>query len=134
MVCGFINDGYTLNGYLKEAPGIHPAVRFKYRPLTVEGRIRLFDGWSALPALDQISRTTTMLAKQISQWDLKDAKGGAVSSAEPRNFRRLPPLLHERLLEVIGGISPPDPDPEANAEASDDDYADKSAEGNSSAG
>ena len=58
MTTGFIEDGYTLDGFVKELPGIYGAVRFKYRPLTVEQRVRLFENWATLPALDQISRTT----------------------------------------------------------------------------
>src|SRR5271163_3804790 len=79
MTTGFIEDGYTLDGFVKELPGIYGAVRFKYRPLTVEQRVRLFENWATLPALDQISRTTSALARQIVQWDLKDAKGRPIA-------------------------------------------------------
>jgi hypothetical protein len=112
MTCGFIDDGYTLDGFVKELPGIYGAVRFKYRPLTVEQRVRLFESWSTLPALDQISRTTSALARQIVQWDMKDAKGRPIPCNEPRSFRRLSPPLHERLLDIVCGSSPPDADPD----------------------
>ena len=115
MTIGFIEDGYTLDGFVKELPGIYGAVRFKYRPLTVEQRVRLFENWATLPALDQISRTTSALSKQIVQWDMKDAKGRPIACNEPRSFRRLSPPLHERLLDIVCGINSPDSDPEAQA-------------------
>jgi hypothetical protein len=119
MTCGFIDDGYTLDGFVKELPGIYSAVRFKYRPLTVEQRVRLFESWSTLPALDQISRTTGALAKQIVQWDMKDAKGRPIPCNEPRSFRRLSPPLHERLLDIVCGINAPDSDPEPQSATPD---------------
>jgi hypothetical protein len=113
MACGYIEDGYTLDGFVKESPGIYAAVRFKYRPLTVEERVRLFENWSTLPALEQVGRTTSALARQIVQWDLKDAKGRPIAVADARNFRRLSPPLHERLLDIVCGTSAPDPDSQA---------------------
>jgi len=115
MTCGVIDDGYTLDGYIKESPDIYPAVRFKYRPLTVEQRVRLFEGWSNLPSLDQIGRTTTALSKQIVQWDIKDPKGRPIPSSEPRSFRRLSPPLHECLLDIVCGLRAPDADPDAQS-------------------
>jgi hypothetical protein len=120
MTCGFIEDGYTLDGFVKESPGIYGAVRFKYRPLTVEQRVRLFENWATLPALDQISRTTSALAKQIVQWDMKDAKGRPIACNEPRSFRRLSPPLHERLLDIVCGINSPDSDPDKAEQAAAD--------------
>ena len=123
MTTGFIEDGYTLDGFVKELPGIYGAVRFKYRPLTVEQRVRLFENWASLPALDQISRTTGALAKQIVQWDMKDAKGRPIACTEPRSFRRLSPPLHERLLDIVCGINAPDSDPDAAAGQAEGNYA-----------
>ena len=59
MLCGYIDDGYTLDGFIKESPGIFGAVRFKYRPLTVEEHLRVFENWATLSAAEQIGRTTT---------------------------------------------------------------------------
>ena len=133
MACGYIEDGYTLSGYIKELPGIYGAVHFKHRPLTVEQRIRLFEGFGALQAIDQIGRTTTALSKQIIEWDLQDAKGRPVSCGDAKVFRRLSPPLHERLLDIVGGAAAPDPDPQAHDESAPTGYA-EAGEGNSSAG
>jgi hypothetical protein len=113
MLSGYIDDGYTLDGFIKESTGIFGAVRFKYRPLTVEERLRVFENWANLSAAEQISRTTSALARQIVQWNLTDAGGRAIPTGEPRNFRRLSPPLHERLLDIICGLSAPDCDPVA---------------------
>ena len=63
-----------------------------------------------MSAAEQIGRTTSALARQIVQWDLTDAGGRAIPTGEPRNFRRLSPPLHERLLDIICGLSAPDCD------------------------
>ncbi len=131
MPCGYIDDGYTLDGYIKESPGIYPAVRFKYRPLTVEQRIRLFDGWSRLTALEHVRKTTETLARQICGWDLADQHGRTVDCRDPATHRRLAPALHERLLDVICGSAAADPDPDSALSADDGEgFADASPEGN----
>ena len=90
MTCGFIDDGYTLDGFVKELPGIYGAVRFKYRPLTVEQRVRLFESWSTLPALDQISRTTSA-ARQANRAVGHEGRQGAAHSLQ--RAAELPPAL-----------------------------------------
>ena len=34
MESAYIDDGYTIDGYIKAAPGMYPALRFRYRPTT----------------------------------------------------------------------------------------------------
>jgi hypothetical protein len=42
MTVGFIDDGYTVAGYVKEAPGLHAAVSFTYRAATAGDRAAVY--------------------------------------------------------------------------------------------
>jgi hypothetical protein len=112
MTCGYIDDGYTLKGYIKEAPGIHPAVRFQYRPVTPAERVQTFDGWDRLPESEKLGRITTRLAKNILSWDIQDQKHNPVPCNEPGRYRKLCGPLYTRLQDVIFQMEPSDPDPE----------------------
>ncbi len=130
-ISGYIDDGYTLDGFLKESPGIYPAIRFRYRPATPHERAQTFDGWERLPESERLGRIATRLAKNILSWDLTDAKGVPVPCNEPGRYRKICGPLYSRLQDVIFQISPPDADPDKEHEETN--HAESSPEGNSSA-
>src|SRR4051812_42507113 len=109
---GYIADGYTERGYIKEAAGVHQAVRFCYRPATHEERARIFEGWAGLAAVEQVGRTALALSKKILSWDLH-FDGRAVASNEPSSYKQLKTPLFNRLLDVVCGTSAADVDPAA---------------------
>lgn len=118
MTCGYVDDGMNLKGYIKESPGLYPALRFVYRPMPNDERVRLFDNWRNVASDEQLARACEKLSQKIISWDMKDRQGRALNCREPGVFRKLVWPLHERLMDIITAISAPDTDPEAQSEAS----------------
>jgi hypothetical protein len=116
MTSAYCDDGYTLDGYLKEAPGLYPAVRFRYRPATPSERVAMFDGFDNLPANDKLQRIAGQMAKNVLSWDVKDSKGVPVRCNQPLSYKKLPCALYDKLQEVVFQISAPDIDPDKAAE------------------
>ena len=130
MTCGFIDDGYTAKGFIKESHG--PSTpRSEYRPAPSEETIPHYDGYRELPPKDQLARTSTMLAKDLVKWDLKDSHELIPSCREAATMRRLPhaPALF-RLEAIITQVSPSDDDPQEPSEPGNEGYADKTPSGN----
>src|SRR4051812_2127221 len=106
---GYIADGYTEEGYIKEVPGIHQPVRFAYRPVTHDERARIFEGWTALPAHQRVLRTSLALSKKILSWDLQ-FDGKTVPCSDANTYKQLKTLLHNRLLDIVCGTTASDLD------------------------
>jgi hypothetical protein len=112
-----INDGFSLQGYVRAKPGVYPAVHFKYRPIPASHRIRLFDNFKNLPDAEQAQRIADEMARKILWWDLKDPKGRELKCNDAATYRNLWSFhLYNRLQEIVfeaeGGESDPDPDAE----------------------
>jgi hypothetical protein len=134
MVCGYIDDGYTLGGFAKESPGIYPEVRFEYRPAPSEETLPHFDGYKDLSPKEQLARTASMLARHLVKWDLKDPHGRTPNCRDAATMRKLPLGLFYRLEQIVTGLVPSDEDPQAKSPSDAEGFADKSPEGNLSAG
>src|ERR1700733_5962891 len=111
MTVGYIDDGYTVNGYVKEAPGLYAAVSFTYRAATASDRAAVYgNGFDNLQADKKVERVAAFLAKAIKSWDLKNAKG----EAEPHDsatLRKLPVTLYDRLQAIIFQLEASDSQP-----------------------
>ena len=108
--CFVPSDGYTEPGYVAELPGIHGAVRFKFRPMRAEVRSRVMDGMKEKKTAEQDAIVAKMLAEHVVEWDLTDAKHQSV----PRTVdtvRRLKPKLFYRLWDIVLGFDATDTDP-----------------------
>jgi hypothetical protein len=111
MTIGFIDDGYTVSGYVKEAPGLHAAVAFTYRAATAGDRAAVYgNGFDNLQADKKVERVAAFLAKAIKNWDLKNAKGEAVPH-DGATLRKLPVTLYDRLQAIVFQLEPSDSQP-----------------------
>jgi hypothetical protein len=118
MTIGFIDDGYTVTGYVKEAPGLHAAVSFTYRAATAGDRAAVYgNGFDNLQADKKVERVAAFLAKAIKNWDLKNAKGEAVPH-DGATLRKLPVTLYDRLQAIVFQHEASDSQP--SHESSDD--------------
>ena len=114
---GFIpDDGYTIDGYFCEVPGLHPALRFRFRPLTVEAFAAIMA--KARHEANPNHLFARTIAARVETWDLRDAKGEAVAVSE-KIALSLVPRLFDRLFDVVTGQKPHDIDPAIHAAPQD---------------
>jgi len=106
----FVDDGFDESAYIAESPGLHPAVRFTYRPLIASERSAWFRDMDRKPD-DRAQITADMLARKVQSWDLKD-RSGAVAKIEPAQLLKLRPRLWDRMLAIVSGQDASDFDPQ----------------------
>jgi|HubBroStandDraft_5_1064220.scaffolds.fasta_scaffold72909_2 hypothetical protein len=129
-----INDGFSLDGYVRARPGVYPAMRFKYRPIPSSHRLRIYDNWKNLPDAEQAQRVADAMARQISWWELKDPSGKALNCRDAATYRNLWSFhLYNRLQEIVFEAGDSDRDPNVEPQPAPSGFA-ESGEGNSSAG
>lgn len=109
MYASYISDGYTEHGFIKDMPGLHQALRFDFRPMTVADR----DDWQSItdgevPA-EQAKITSRVISKKIIKWNLKDHQGQPIPVSSDA-ITRLKPALYVRLVAIISGSGPSDTD------------------------
>lgn len=114
--CGFIDDGYTEQGYIAQLDNVHPALEFEYRPALV----KLADKITGLiqgerPDYERfIDAAAKAMAREpglLKSWSLRDAKGNAVQITEA-NLQRVRNLLFHKLWMIVAGQSPSDRRPD----------------------
>lgn len=141
-----IDDGYTLNGYIAEVPGVCRALSFRYRPVDPITRrrydvLRQAAVKAAKTPLDQMLAVETknleMVVGNVVSWDLTDHAGNPVEgapNAESFMFHFGSDYRYARLFQIVdAGLASdarPDADPnEPQAEPAGQD----TDEGNSGA-
>jgi hypothetical protein len=113
-----IDDGYDYQGYIAERPGIHPALRFRYRPALPEEREEV----TRHTGRSFILEVTDLLGGKLTAWEIRDRQG------KPRpvsgdTLRRVQPELLQAIIGIVLGWRASDPDPQdagARAEARQD--------------
>lgn len=107
----YIADGYTESGYIAEKPGIHEAVRFKYRRMLHGALARVRDKMSQ-SNLDGAKAVYPELTEHVKDWDVKeyDKEDKEVGTLErsTKNFARLAPQLVEKLFNIVAGYQASD--------------------------
>lgn len=106
---GFIMDGYTTDGYLAEAKGIHPALHFSYRPMDPADRaVALKDLKKAQESHNPKKSELVageILSKRVLEWDLLYPQGhpnvGDVVEITPINMTCVQPLLADKLFAIV---------------------------------
>jgi hypothetical protein len=113
VISGYIpNDGYERGGYIAEVPGLHMAIRFRFRPLTAP---------AVADASDKIRRATTpgkgeelaaaLVAKRVVSWNFSDDEGKELKITAETCSRQVA-ALKNRMLQIVLGYDPGDADPE----------------------
>lgn len=114
-----IDDGYTLSGYFHEQPGLHPSVRLKYRPLTIDEDARAADALAKMTSKtsenDFLAQT---IARHVIEWDLTVA-GRVVPLTAADIKRNVRPGLFSRIYMLIAGMKACDVDPLGNGHAAE---------------
>lgn len=108
-----IEDGYTADGFIAEAPGLHGALKFKYRPMLPETRDRCQRAMADVAKGHKESRE--QIKRHLVEWDLK-RNDGTDATITVDIIGRLQPLLQDKLYSIVAGNMPSDALPEEVAE------------------
>ena len=99
----FILDGYEKSASIPAVPGLHPALRVRYRPALFDERL---DHLSArdVDGREGTERIARMVVRHLESWDAKVK--GEVAPRTAEMVRKLQPALLERLLNLVLGYTP----------------------------
>jgi len=107
-------DGYFERGYLREVPGLHPAVRFTYRPMDIQmlGRLET----ALAKEKDQaksyaIQAETVVRLNLLVEWSMVDAKGQPLAIST-ETLLRVKPAIFIGIVSIITGRGASDLDEE----------------------
>ena len=114
-VLNYIPDGYDEPGYIKENPGLHGELRFRFRPMLRADRIVIVTAAANLPPEKRGANAAKAIKARLILWDLKD-KDGKPQEITEENILRLKPALFDRLEDIVYGYSASDPDPQWTAD------------------
>lgn len=130
-ISGMIDDGYEENGYIAEVPRLHPALRFRFRPMTSGERTAAMREMeralkSPNPKMSEIV-SARMMAERILEWDLANGQGEIVPVTE-ENILKVKPTLSNKLYSItITAVVGSDEDPEAETKSAGPDQAETDA-------
>lgn len=110
---GFINDGYTRQGYIA-ACDWHPELRFEYRPCTAAAAdaisTKLTQLRTAGKSGDAPKATAEWALSRLKSWVLVDASGNTVPLTAA-NYQMQERHQEEKLFSILLGDRLSDPDP-----------------------
>ena len=120
MTLGLIEeDGYTEDGYIAEEPRLHPALRFRYRPMLSAERaqaMKEMDRAIKSPNAKQSEIVSArLMASRIEEWDLQNSQGEVVPVTEEMLLKVKPHLSNRLYAIVVLGTSAPDEDPDSSS-------------------
>ena len=95
----YIEDGYTEVGFLKEVPGIHEAVRFKFRPVLATKVRTVLDSWHDLKPEIKSERINGLITEHVVEWDL--THNGKTLPIKTEILERLKQPFVDRLFNII---------------------------------
>lgn len=110
MLTGFLEDGYTIDGYIDAMPLMYPDVRFTFRPMLEEEINRFSEAYGAKPLDKYSGAVADALAERVKSWSIQNSKGSVVDISSA-NMKRLHPVLFKRLMGIVWGSAPSDVDP-----------------------
>lgn len=111
----FIEDGYSEQGYIKPADGIHGELTFEFRPALgkladkitsmITGERPNWEGfWDAVP------KALAVDPGLLKSWSLKDSKGNPVPITAVNIQRTKQLLIHKLWMIVAGQMASETPD------------------------
>lgn len=107
------SDGYTEHGYIREIPGLSPAVRFKFRPSSHEEIANFQHVQRTSKHPQNVVAAAKFVGSKIVEWDLTDANDEPLPKTT-RSVLSLKEVLYDRLLAIITGMDSSDVEPGAN--------------------
>lgn len=107
---GYIDDGYTVDGYIAGVERLHPPCRFKYRQMLVKDRGKYLQQMAEGTGESAEILGAKICAKHLQQWDIKDRAGRTVPIS-PDACLRVQPQLAKKIFSIIIGERSSDPDP-----------------------
>jgi hypothetical protein len=113
-LCAFL-DGYTQKGFIKEELGLHPPLRFEFRPCTVDEGNAYADKVEGTSNKVSGIEAHKLIAGKVISWDLQDRHGKRVPINE-KNVSQISRALHLKVLSIVMGSRASDPDPLASEE------------------
>ena len=106
-------DGYTKEGYVAAVPGLHPAVRFHYRPMVGDQSIHWRDGFLLKPTeTRKLVPAAALSDRHLVSWDIKHPTTGELVPVSLENITRLQPRVLERMFMIVTGFERSDEDPD----------------------
>lgn len=102
MTCAFIDDGYTEEATLSEIPGVMPAIRFSFRPLTSGELGEFIHVIDKMNEVEARRETAKRMAAKLVDWDIRNARGGLVE-IKPENIQKLKHPAFAGLWEIVQG-------------------------------
>ena len=115
---GYISDGYTLDGFVSEVRGLHPALCFKYRPLTSQQRSVIQDSIGKAVASKAEEIKSKAIASSVVEWDLVTPDGESVP-IELSHLLKCQPTLSDDLYLIVCGYKATDINPDWGKEERD---------------
>lgn len=109
-----IEDGYTQQAFVAALPNVHPALRFKFRPMLAEDRDTINDALGRMDVAASHKAVVGAMATRIVSWSATKADGTALP-VDATSIRALRPRLFDRLYSIISGREGGDSDPEQAA-------------------
>lgn len=117
----WIEDGCTLDGFVKAERGMYPDVHFKYRPLTATERATVMKKINDSSAAEGEIVSAKMIAGRVLEWDIEGRRADQTLEITADNCLRLKPRLLARLYWIITGDQPSDIQIEDDTQPTQDD-------------
>lgn len=123
MDCGYIDDGYSEQGFIAADEGIHGPLEFEFRPVLPAQRDRVEQYLNLNPPNpdafhEAVGKALAGGGKEparLLKWNLTD-RGGQVVAITAANMAKLKPHLFNRLWLVVSGRLASDKRPGAEDE------------------
>lgn len=111
--CAFIDDGYTVTGYIARRPGLHPAITFEFRAMTQPECARAKHHLNnARTPEEGEGHAAGVIAKRLVSWDIKKRDGKMVDITQENVIRVQPMAFYDMWCQVLG-VRGPDAMPRA---------------------
>ncbi len=122
MDLAYIHDGYTRNGHIKAVPGLHPEVKFTFRPATA-AQVELILGKTRREQNDDAvtSFHSQVIASHVIEWDIQDEKKRPLEIKVDK-IRRLQSGVFGKLFGMVIGQIPSEETPQEGQPDSSLDY------------
>ena len=112
----FLPDGYDRPFYIEPVPGLHGALRGRFRPMLPTQSAAILESPPGETTPKRYVRWARIVAPHLIAWSLteKDAHCGEQLQREitPDNILHLPPTVFRRLVDIVSGFGASDTDPD----------------------